>query len=259
MWESRVLCEISKRRWKSFWDFRGRGISIAVPSSDSSAVPRRCESARHAIDAAEFDLHEAHKPIATVGLDEPDQFALHRGADKNPFALPRDLPRVFDAPHLVGRVVPGVLEQHGIRPRRRHIVPRRRRLAERFVRTHGIEFPPHPIKPPLLLPHRGRRRRRGLLLQGEMESLVPSVLLRMPPINPIQLNLSHHTASWVKWPAPVAANGEPLSVRIALGKPYSRNARSNQGRTPRSLGTTMRQQKTNRLHASAIVNGSHRV
>jgi hypothetical protein len=30
MWESRVLCEISKRRWKSFCDFHGRDISTAV-------------------------------------------------------------------------------------------------------------------------------------------------------------------------------------------------------------------------------------
>jgi hypothetical protein len=31
MWESRGLCEISKRRWKSVCDFHGRAISIAVP------------------------------------------------------------------------------------------------------------------------------------------------------------------------------------------------------------------------------------
>ena len=30
MWESRVLCEISKRLWKSFCDFHGGGISTAV-------------------------------------------------------------------------------------------------------------------------------------------------------------------------------------------------------------------------------------
>jgi hypothetical protein len=30
MWESRVLCEISKRLWKSFCDFHRRVISIAV-------------------------------------------------------------------------------------------------------------------------------------------------------------------------------------------------------------------------------------
>ena len=30
MWESRVLCEISKRLWKSLCDFHRRGISTAV-------------------------------------------------------------------------------------------------------------------------------------------------------------------------------------------------------------------------------------
>jgi hypothetical protein len=30
MWESRVLCEISKRRWASFCDVHGRVISTAV-------------------------------------------------------------------------------------------------------------------------------------------------------------------------------------------------------------------------------------
>jgi hypothetical protein len=30
MWESRVLCEISKRLWKSFCDFHSRVISIAA-------------------------------------------------------------------------------------------------------------------------------------------------------------------------------------------------------------------------------------
>ena len=30
MWESRVLCEISKPRWKSFCDFHGGGMSTAV-------------------------------------------------------------------------------------------------------------------------------------------------------------------------------------------------------------------------------------
>jgi hypothetical protein len=30
MWESRVLCEISKRLWKSFCDFHSRDISIAA-------------------------------------------------------------------------------------------------------------------------------------------------------------------------------------------------------------------------------------
>jgi hypothetical protein len=40
MWESRVLCEISKRLWKSFCDFHRRAISTAVfgASTDSPAA-----------------------------------------------------------------------------------------------------------------------------------------------------------------------------------------------------------------------------
>src|SRR5439155_8630274 len=72
-------------------------------------------------------------------------------------------------------------------------------------------------------------------------------------------SFNHQTAKCDSRPAPVVANGDPLSLRMARGNPYSRNVRSNHGRTPRSLGVTMRQHNTNRLHASATVSGSHRV
>src|SRR3954466_14946286 len=72
-------------------------------------------------------------------------------------------------------------------------------------------------------------------------------------------SFNHHTARCESWPAPVVAKSEPLSVRNVRGSPYSRNVRSNHGRTPHSLGATIRQQNTNRLHASITVNGSHRV
>jgi hypothetical protein len=72
-------------------------------------------------------------------------------------------------------------------------------------------------------------------------------------------NLSHQIANGDKWAAAVVANGGPLSVRIARGKPYSRNVRSNHGRTPRAVGATMRQHNTKRLHASITVSGSQRV
>src|SRR5919205_990183 len=72
-------------------------------------------------------------------------------------------------------------------------------------------------------------------------------------------NFNHHTASCESCAGPVVANGDPLSVRSARGSPYSQNVRSNHGRTPLAVGATIRQQNTNRLHASAIVSGSHRV
>jgi hypothetical protein len=40
MWESRVLCEISKPRWKSFCDFHGGGISTAVGAGVSEKRSR---------------------------------------------------------------------------------------------------------------------------------------------------------------------------------------------------------------------------
>jgi hypothetical protein len=38
MWESRVLCEISKSLWESFCDFHRDGISIARRRHDSSVT-----------------------------------------------------------------------------------------------------------------------------------------------------------------------------------------------------------------------------
>src|SRR5688572_13525708 len=72
-------------------------------------------------------------------------------------------------------------------------------------------------------------------------------------------SFSHHTANRESWPAPVVANGGPLSVRSAHGTPYSRKVRSNHGCTPPALGAVIRQQSTKRLHASITVSGSHRV
>ncbi len=117
----------------------------------SVRLPRRRKAPGLSIDAAQFHVHEADEPIAALGFGEPDQFAPHRFAHKDPFPLPLDLPRRFHAPHLVGRVVPRILEPRGIGPGRRHIVARGWRLPERFMRPLRVEFPPHAIKPPLLL------------------------------------------------------------------------------------------------------------
>ena len=43
MWKSRVVCEISKRLWKSILDFRSRGISTA--DYRHAAAARRSHSA----------------------------------------------------------------------------------------------------------------------------------------------------------------------------------------------------------------------
>src|SRR5687768_10214361 len=104
MWESRGLCEISKRLWKSCWDFHRRAIStasVSLRSTDPAAVPRRRKAARLPIDAAEFQLHETHGPIAAFRFDEADRLAAHRFTDKDQLPVPPDLSRRFDAAHLV--------------------------------------------------------------------------------------------------------------------------------------------------------------
>ena len=71
-------------------------------------------------------------------------------------------------------------------------------------------------------------------------------------------SLTQCTARRERPPAPVEANGGPLSVRIARGKPNSSKTRSNTGRTPSPVGAVIRQSRRNRLCASEIVSGSQR-
>ena len=73
-------------------------------------------------------------------------------------------------------------------------------------------------------------------------------------------SLIHHADSCVSPPAPVEANGEPLSDRITCGRPNASKARSNRGLASSCLvlpvaPTPIR----NRLKPSVIVKGSLRV
>jgi hypothetical protein len=43
---------------------------------------------------------------------------------------------------------------------------------------------------------------------------------------------SHHTLSAESRPSAMVAKGAPLSVRMRVGRPCSRNSRSNTGRAP---------------------------
>ena len=68
----------------------------------------------------------------------------------------------------------------------------------------------------------------------------------------------HQADNLVRPPAPREPKGEPLSQRIASGRPCSQNALSKQGRTPSVVGATMRSSIRKRLWLSAIVSGSIR-
>src|SRR5215213_11322487 len=190
MWESRALREISKPRWTSFCEVHRRGISMAArrASAETPAVPRGRESSRLAIDASEFQVHEPDEPIAALGLGEAHEFTADGLAYKHVRPLPFDLSGLLHPSHLVARVIPRILEPRGVGPGRRRIHGRRRALAEGFMGAFRVEFAAHPIKPTLLRARRSGRRRRGVLLQGQVKAFVPSVLLRMPAIDPIELN-----------------------------------------------------------------------
>jgi hypothetical protein len=70
----------------------------------------------------------------------------------------------------------------------------------------------------------------------------------------------HQMDSRLSPPGAGLANGGPLSVRIASGKPYSRNTASKTARArSSSVRSTARQRNRKRLKASLVVNGSQRL
>ena len=131
-------------------------------------------------DSPKFEVHEAHNPIAALGLRDPDGFMTDRRADEDEVAAPLDFPIVADPPDLVRGVVPGILEARRIRPRRRHMHATRRLLSQRFVGPFRVEFPAQAVKPRLLLSQRRGGRRRRLVLQRPVKPLVTPVLFRVP-------------------------------------------------------------------------------
>jgi len=72
-------------------------------------------------------------------------------------------------------------------------------------------------------------------------------------------SLAHCTDSRLRPPGLLLeANGAPLSLRIARGRPSSRKACSTTGCTASIVSGTMRHSIRKRLSASVIVNGSQR-
>jgi hypothetical protein len=67
-----------------------------------------------------------------------------------------------------------------------------------------------------------------------VHSFMGAVLLRLAGQDPLMLNTEVHPPH-IELGEPVeavVAKGTPLSVRMARGRPYSRNSRSKTGRTP---------------------------
>ncbi len=96
-----------------------------------------------------------------------------------------------------------------------------------------IVFTPNFIKR-LVLRTQARTRRTGCgFLQRAMHPLVPPVRCGRPGSmrsSPMP-NRTHHTASGLNPPRVIVANGGPLSVRSAAGRPYSRKMLTSSGCT----------------------------
>ena len=73
-----------------------------------------------------------------------------------------------------------------------------------------------------------------ILLKGSMHPFITSVLAGLSRFDPLGAETRksiHRLDNSLTPPMASEAKGAPLSVRIASGRPYSRNAHSNQGLT----------------------------
>src|SRR6266404_1850607 len=139
-----------------------------------------------AINDTEFDIGEAHEPVARLGLGDAYGLADQRFADEQQLTAPLDLAIGAHPADGMVSVIPGFLDLAGIAPGRGSIEPRRRHLAQGFVRPVVVEVVAEAVEADLLLGQARRRRTRCLGLERAMHALMPAVLLRLARINPLQ-------------------------------------------------------------------------
>ena len=130
------------------------------------------------------------------------------------------------------------------------------------MRPLRIEFPTHPIKPPLLLAAASPPGAWSSLAGASGETARAAHSARDAPD---QSDPAESPASTTRPPNATAAPPpwSQTATRCPSAAPAAAHTRETSARTraarPRSLGATMRQHNTKRLHASATVNGSQRV
>ena len=185
------------------------------------------------VDDADLDEAEADEPAAVFALDEAERFAGERLVDVGLDAAMANRAVGAHAPDLLlGRI--RRLAQHPVpAPRRGGIVLGRGIVAERRMRPLLVVDAPELTEAVELLAQAARRgcavSRRSIRcsrssrpfccgLPGAMRSGRTPALITL-------------TASRDNPPAPVEANGGPLSERSRTGRPYSRNAASSTGQT----------------------------
>src|SRR5271166_7067422 len=178
-------------------------------------------------DDAESDGAETDRPAGGV-FGEADRLAGERAIDVDELAPPSDFAVGAHPPHLLIDRIVGLAQDAVPAPGRDLIMFGRGGVAERLVRPLLVVEPLKGAEAVELLAQALRRRRGGVLQQGQMHALVPAVLLRLAGSDPLRLNpgLNHENRK-ARQPAD-AGGGERRTVVGA--KPWcrrkSRKARS---------------------------------
>ena len=105
--------------------------------------------------------------------------------------------------------------------------------SQRFMRTLPVILLQEKIKTVLLASMSGLWR--DIVLESAVHPFMTTVLAGLSRLDPFgadaELDPPHHFDNSLTPPMASEAKGAPLSVRIASGRPYSRNTHSNQGLT----------------------------
>src|SRR5258707_8261108 len=207
-------------------------------------------------------LREVDREPAVVLLQQAHPLAPQNFTQKHLVLLPT---KMTLAPHTAHQHIRWVLRcGHLLRifSRGGLINLRWRAHAQRFVRTHLIVFPAKAVQSALLLAPVGGRRVGDLLFQRAMHAFVCLPFCSGFPASirsGTMPSLIHQTANRDSPASARLANGPPLSVRMAAGRPYWRKAASKMACTLAvSVFSTAWQRNRYRLCASEMVSGSMR-
>jgi hypothetical protein len=185
------------------------------------------------IDDTQFDRAVVDVPAAIRARDETNRLADQRVTEIDLGAVPADGAVAVDPPQRrLGRVF-GRAQDAVPAPRRGPVVLGRGGVAERRMRPLLVVDALKVAKPPELLAQAARRRSGGIAQQGQMQPFEPAILLRFAGGDALWPHpaLMTLTASRDNPPAPIDANGGPLSERSRSGRPNSRKAASSTGQT----------------------------
>src|SRR5882672_2469343 len=134
------------------------------------------------IDEAEWPVEEADLPLARFGLRDGDRLAGECAANVDEVATPFDLAIGADLAHRRFDRIVRLRKSLGHRPRRGSIDAGRRQLAEGLVRPFLVVVASEGREATSLGGTIGRRRPHGLQ-KGQMEALMPTVLLGTPGVD----------------------------------------------------------------------------